>query len=851
VFLIIIIGLLPFLLPRNFENSTIISQNQSKIDENNLSQDNLFTPKTQEDSPSSEIQFNSSESINRRYSNIGPNSTELSFETPDSYDTFNADFDFHVINESTDVVESSNLGGVSKFQQAQSFNIDTTVNLLGFSISILAKAEISPSMQIRNNSYGGPLIYSFNPLFILGSTESIWLNITFSEQIILTPSTYYLCLEEINPSFSSWEKSSDNTTDTWYYPTSTWVEADYDLTLKVKTSELINPEDVEMKVNNIPVENSIPGEGKLKIEGTISSSITTLTVSSNESISFFYSLNSTFYRNISILHEFQIQQDWIDWNLTIDSGYLDAPYSDYRINVSGIKDEYYDSIKVYNQTNVIGHSSSSSEVIEIETEATHILFKSQNYVESVLLNDNLQFGAITTINVSAKGIGDIYLFIWDDETLVNPNSSYNVSSQIFQWYLDPLINSNSLTVEIFFNGSNEIGYYSEVVNINKVSEIISTPIFGYTLDNFSFSCLYRDSHSLLPISDGIITYNFEDFSGLMIMDTNGTYSKTIDLSQYSIKPGEYSISVTAEKETYGSINSEIPIVINPRNVTMVVSKSRTTISPGKSIDFEIKLKDIDNEPHLLRPVDIEISVFHSGSHSNGALVDIETLEGISSNEAFEWKSPSDIEDGSYDIVIEVISDYYTCILNLDQAIEVKSSIFWLISLPVFIGLVSSLVSGYFIQKERVKKSILGLMILHDNGAPLAEKISYTMQKSDSALVSGAFIGILSLIKEITGSQLRTIEIEGGYVNLIHGNSFWLILFIKNNPRWIEKAIFKLKDEIQTKYGKEIIDFNGKSLDISLDEIIKKYFNTTIQTEQFSENKSSMNYFAKINKLKKE
>jgi len=463
----------------------------------------------------------------------------------------------------------------------------------------------------------------------------------------------------------------------------------------------------------------------------------------------------------------------------------------------------------------------------------------------------LQFGAITTINVSAKGIGDIYLFIWDDETPVNPNSSYNVSSQIFHWYLDPLINSNSLTVEIFFNGSNEIGYYSEVVNINKVSEIISTPIFGYTLDNFSFSCLYRDSHSLLPISDGIITYNFEDFSGLMIMDTNGTYSKTIDLSQYSIKPGEYSISVTAEKETYGSINSEIPIVINPRNVTMVVSKSRTTISPGKSIDFEIKLKDIDNEPHLLRPVDIEISVFHSGSHSNGALVDIETLEGISSNEAFEWKSPSDIEDGSYDIVIEVISDYYTCILNLDQAIEVKSSIFWLISLPVFIGLVSSLVSGYFIQKERVKKSILGLMILHDNGAPLAEKISYTMQKSDSALVSGAFIGILSLIKEITGSQLRTIEIEGGYVNLIHGNSFWLILFIKNNPRWIEKAIFKLKDEIQLEYGKKIIDFNGKCLDISLDEIIKKYFNTTIQTEQFSENKSSMNYFAKINKLKKE
>ena len=60
-----------------------------------------------------------------------------------------------------------------------------------------------------------------------------------------------------------------------------------------------------------------------------------------------------------------------------------------------------------------------------------------------------------------------------------------------------------------------------------------------------------------------------------------------------------------------------------------------------------------------------------------------------------------------------------------------------------------------------------------------------MQKSDSTLVSGAFIGILSLIKEITGSRLRTIEIEGGYVNLIHGNSFWLIIFIKDNPNRIK------------------------------------------------------------------
>ena len=843
VLFIIIIGLLPFLIPNNNDNYTLISQNQTKFDEKHPSQDNSFTPKTQDDSPSSKIQFNSSEMINRSYSNVGPNSTALSFETPSSYDIFNANIDFQVMNATVDedVVESDN-DGFSIEEKAQSFYIDEISYLLGFSIYIKGKVgPTSPIMEIRNNSFIGESLYSFTPSFpILDG----WFNISFSEQIILTEGKYFLWIEKLGNSLSNWKHNSVNDTETWEFNGITWVDVGYDLTLKVNYSDLINPEDVEMKVNNLPVIDTIPGEGKINIEGEIISSDTTLNVTATESISFFYSLNGSFYRNRSIQIDTQIQQDWINWNLTLDSGYFDDPYSNYRINVSGIKNDYYD-IQVFNQTDVIGYSSISSEVIGFTSEATHIIFKSLNYIDSVILDNYMQIGSITTINVSVMGIGDIYAYIWDDETLIHQNSSYNVSYQSFQWYLGPLIDSNSLTVEIFFNGSNEMGYYSETVNISKVSEIISIPIHGNALDNFTFSCQYRDHYSQLPISDGIITYDFGVFSGEMEMDQNGNYSNTIDLSQYGILPGEYSISVTAEKENYGLIYSEIPIVINPRIVTMELSKSRKTISPGNTIDFELNLKDIGNEPYLLRAVDIEIRIFHSGNHLNGDLVYFETLKGIYSKGEFSWKVPSDIEEGSYDIVVDVISDYYTGSLNLERAVEVISSIFWLISLPIFIGLISSLVGGYFIKKVKTKKSLLGLMILHDNGAPLAEKISYQMKKSDSALVSGAFIGILSLIKEITGSQLRTIEIEGGYVNLVHGDSFWLILFIKNNPRLIEKAILKLKDEIQLDFGQKIIGFNGRTLEIPLDELIKKYFNTVIQTEPINEDKLSKEKFAKI------
>ncbi len=844
VLFIIIIGLLPFLIPSNIDNNILISQNQTKFDEENLSQDNSFTPRTQDDCPSSKIQFNSSEMINRNYSWVGPTNETLSFETPVEYDTFSADIDLQISSEiDVDVVVEIGAVQSSKVEQAQVFYISENVSLTSFSIYVTDKKPIQVQMQIRNNSIAGEILHEFEPLI---DSDLGWHEISMNPYFSLTPGKYLLWMEEntYGPQYDSWNKNSSNDKETWEFNGTAWNLADFDLTLKVHTSIQYKPEDVEMKINDVPVINTVLGQGFVKILDDISSSNTTLTVSANESITFSYLIESTFFKSKTLSYDFGFKESYYKWNLTLNSSYLEFSYFDYSINVSGIKDDY-DDLQIFNQTDGIGFIKISSEVIEFTTEATHIIFKSQNYVESVILNDNLQFGTINTINVSTKGIGDIYAFIWDDETLIHQNSSYNVSYQSFQWYLDPLLDLNSLTVEIFFNGSNEMGYYSNLVNLSKVSEIISTTIHGNTLDNFTFTCQYKDPYSQLPISDGIVTYNFWDLSGVMEMDKNGNYSHTLDLYKFGILPGNYSISIAAEKENYGLIHSEIPIVINPRIVTMELSKSRKTISPGNTIDFELNLKDIGNQAYLLRAVDIEIRIFHSGNHLNGDLVYFETLKGIYSKEEFSWKVPSDIEEGSYDIVVDVISDYYNGSLNLERAVEVISSIFWLISLPIFIGLISSLVGGYFIKKVKTKKSLLGLMILHDNGAPLSEKISYQMKKSDSALVSGAFIGILSLIKEITGSQLRTIEIEGGYVNLVHGDSFWLILFIKDNPRLIEKAILKLKDEIQLDFGQKIIGFNGRSLEIPLDELIKKYFNTVIQTEPINEDKLSKEKFVKI------
>ncbi|MHA1919320.1 MAG: hypothetical protein ACTSWX_06190, partial [Promethearchaeota archaeon] len=100
-------------------------QNQSKIDEKSIFKEKLFVPQSQ-NSSTSKIQFNSSESINRSYSKVGPFSSELAFETPISYNTFNADINLHVANESLNIVEDSYAGGYARNQQAQSFEITKT-----------------------------------------------------------------------------------------------------------------------------------------------------------------------------------------------------------------------------------------------------------------------------------------------------------------------------------------------------------------------------------------------------------------------------------------------------------------------------------------------------------------------------------------------------------------------------------------------------------------------------------------------------------------------------------------------------------------------------------------------------
>ncbi len=64
------------------------------------------------------------------------------------------------------------------------------------------------------------------------------------------------------------------------------------------------------------------------------------------------------------------------------------------------------------------------------------------------------------------------------------------------------------------------------------------------------------------------------------------------------------------------------------------------------------------------------------------------------------------------------------------------------------------------------------MILHTTGAPVAEYIFPSFSKMDMVLIAGAIAGIINLIKEITGKRLRKIRIDGGYLELRRGESFW-------------------------------------------------------------------------------
>ena len=167
-------------------------------------------------------------------------------------------------------------------------------------------------------------------------------------------------------------------------------------------------------------------------------------------------------------------------------------------------------------------------------------------------------------------------------------------------------------------------------------------------------------------------------------------------------------------------------------------------------------------------------------------------------------------------------------IYIEEGFSVNPPPTWWIALIVSFGAVLILIGiGLKAIKREAEHSVAGILIMHEGGAPLANEISPYFSSVDPVILSGAVSGITSIIREMTGHGLRTIEIEGGYMNLSKRGSFWVVIFSKKNPKWIKKTINACIDHLNEDWGGKIASYSGSSISIPINKYAKEYFHIEI------------------------
>lgn len=803
----------------------------------NLIDSYVQIPKSQ-DYNSTSSEFYANEECFRSFNWTEMNRTDISdvnYATPPNYNYTTANVTFQVMSEpvTTDIVNNTG-GDHIKNELAQAFNISTTSYLTGISIYSGGNKETNVGMQIRNSTYDGIVIRSFSADLIDG-----WVNVTFTPEIYLTAGKYFVWMAmNSSPSLKQWYStpSGVNNTETWEKISGVWTRPDYDMTLKIKTSSLINPEDINMMCGGKPVQYGLLGRGYVNsIKKSINGDNITFETNSSTPALYSYSVNAIYSRSSKIDYNYTIDKTTYNpvpkWTLSLNLNNPSPDYKNYQVNISGFRTDYYD-IQVFNGTTQISYSRPNPDTIILDNVADSIQFNSPNYVSSVNIPTDLYLGGVFPINISVNQIGTVTLDILDNGTMIYSNTSMISSSSVFLWNIplqSNIIDPNNISILVKYYGDNELGYFEKTTSLKMIGIITASPITAYAFDPILIQCRYSDYYQNAPIENAIINYSVLNIGGSLKYDNSTNYSQVLDANIYSLKPGNYTIDFNAEKQNYKSDSATTSLTINYRPVDIVLTRSSSYMHPGEQMKFYILISDKITGTSLSRPVNIKFYVKNSNTSITNETVFLRTFTGVTNEFVYTWDIPNHIALGEYDIFTEIQSDYYTGVLYIANAILVSSKpIIWVyIVLPSIAAVIGT---SFYVRekKHRTKRSVKGMIILHENGIPMAERISTDFTKTDHSLISSAVTGMISIIKEITGNNLRTIEIKDGFVNIIKGDLFWLILFLRRNPKWIKRSIRKCADKIGKKYGRFFAHYTGQLVKIPIDKILQQSFGVKIK-----------------------
>ncbi|HMF31530.1 MAG TPA: carboxypeptidase-like regulatory domain-containing protein [Candidatus Lokiarchaeia archaeon] len=787
--------------------------------------------------PNQIFSYNCSESCNESIDWSPVNTTDVAFNVPSSYNSTWANISVMVMNATlneTVIQGNTTTPRNSRNEQAVGFitNYDGYMN--GFSIctNTLKSAE-SVTTELRD-VFNGSTLASFP---VIMSTGPAWINVTLTPPIFLPAGHYYLYMPSVNNSVNAWQRTTVGVDgDTWInnQTSGNWELQNWNLTLIIYTSPIISPQAAGMTIASQNVHDIDPsaGTGWANISAPLSGPSISFPVTNTTPIAYSFAVNANIFRNTIASISMAVNQTNPNWTLAVPLDNPGTPFFNYQANITGFPFDAYNII-AYAGSAVLGYTRTNPGSIFLNAQANIVTFQSPNYIATVNFPPDIYTGDVPYIDVTTQDVGNVSVFIYQGPTLVYQNSTISSSLAAFRWEIPPGAIPGPLTIQTYYIGNNEIGSNETTTRLETDARLNTTGIVAAALGVVGLNCSYFEAYSGNPIPNAQVTFGVGNLSGQISYQNSGNYSVALDLSEYALVPGNYALSVQAEKDGYRPCNQTLLLQIIARPVSVQLAQSATTVHPGEAVQFDLNIIDTLTGGFLSRPVNATMQIFPAGEdHTNPQLaIASYSFTGITTTGQYTWFIPNTVLTGEYDVVITIDSPYFAGSKLLAQAINVIPNLFW--PLVVAIGAAASICTGIYVHREKIaaKRSVKGVMILNQIGTAVIQKISPDFSASNPLLVSGAVSGVITLMREITGKGLRRIKVEGGYIELVQRPKFWVVLLMHHNPGWVGGTIGNLADEIESKFGAIIAEWKGEELDLPILVLVKKWFGVEILKER--------------------
>ena len=416
--------------------------------------------------------YHFSETCQRNYPWSNGATNNVIIDTPASYNATSASFSFLVmdpnLNEST-IVDAANTANVSNYEQAQGFRTSNDTFFAGFSFYALGNGTNQIIMELRNESYAGLTLATFNVNLPAGPA---WVNVTLSPPIFLRTGHYYLFMAWSGSNGSSgatcWAHVTSNMLaislgDAWTYSQGAWSQQVWNLTLKVRTYVSINPSTVGMNVSTQPVVDLGNGQGLVDVTQDIMGLFQEFIIQNDSPILFYYAVNVTYYGTLSISNaNFLPEQGQLNWNISIP--FTDPIYVNYQAKITDMQSDY-NNLQICSGKNTIGFTWVNTTTIQFASPANYITFDSPNYITDIECPTLVYPGSNANINVSVRGMGFVSVFIFQNAILLYQNCSTANMQASFAWPVQMSQTTGQVIVQVYFSGTNEVGINSSLITI--------------------------------------------------------------------------------------------------------------------------------------------------------------------------------------------------------------------------------------------------------------------------------------------------------------------------------------------------------------------------------------------------